>query len=102
MLDLCEMGHFEAVLRNDTEVRSAGSGYMQVMYIYALKMVIPLPFDHVSICDKTSDFRKNRIYVEYCIFAIFVIQDSLRYWLERGVSGFEFCDTDVTSVKVKL
>lgn len=33
---------------------------------------------------------------------IFAIQDFLRYWLEQGVSGFEFCDTDVTSVKVKL
>ncbi|KAA0702350.1 hypothetical protein E1301_Tti015699 [Triplophysa tibetana] len=57
MLDLCEMGLFEPVLSNDTEVRSAGSGYMQ---------------------------------------------DSLRYWLEQGVSGFEFCDTDVTSVKALM
>ncbi|XP_057207486.1 4F2 cell-surface antigen heavy chain isoform X2 [Triplophysa rosa] len=57
MLDLCEMGPFEPVLSNDTEVRSAGSGYMQ---------------------------------------------DSLRYWLEQGVSGFEFCDTDVTSVKTLM
>lgn len=57
MLDLCEMGPFEPVLSNETEVRSGGSGYMQY---------------------------------------------SLRYWLEQGVSGFEFCDTDVTSVKMLM
>lgn len=40
MLDLCEMGPFEGVLSNDTDVRSGGSGYMQVTYIYTLNVVI--------------------------------------------------------------